>query len=176
MASLQEIFEDERPEQCKRRLNKERQASYRKKQKSEKLTRHELGRMDQVGIHCGVKFWINEKNQNSSQASPSFSVCCAGGKVNLPPLLKPPPYLLYLYTSPNSDATLFRKNIRGYNNILACTSFGANINKKFQGKGISNFQIHGQVYHCIGLLLPNDGDQPTFAQLYIYDTEYLSRN
>ena len=84
--------------------------------------------------------------------------------------------MLYIYTSPNSDATLFRKNIRGYNNILACTSFGANINKKFQGKGISNFQIHGQVYYCIGPLLPNDGDQPTFAQLYIYDTEHENEN
>ena len=60
MASLQEIFEDERPEQRKRRLNKERQTSYRKKQKSEKLTRHELGRMDRVCIHCGERQIVEE--------------------------------------------------------------------------------------------------------------------
>ena len=108
-------------------------------------------------------------------ASPSFAVCCAGGKVSLPPLLKPPPYLLNLYTSPDSDAVSFRKNIRGYNNLLACASFGAKISKEFQGKGISNFRIHGQIYHCIGSLLPESGS-PMFAQLYIYDTEHENEN
>ena len=140
------------------------------------IERHVLQRMDQICIHCGAKFWINEKDQNSSQAHPSFSVCCAGGKINLSPLLKPPSYLLYLYTSSNSDATTFRKNIRGYNNLLACTSFGANISKEFQGQGISNFRINGQVYHSIGSLLPEDGNSPMFAQLYIYDTEHENKN
>ncbi|CAI2200186.1 17597_t:CDS:1, partial [Funneliformis geosporum] len=66
------------------------------------------------------------------------------GKVNLPPLLKPPSYLLNLYTSSDSIATSFHKNIRGYNILLACISFEANINKEFQKQGISNFRIHGQ--------------------------------
>ncbi|RGB27075.1 hypothetical protein C1646_769599 [Rhizophagus diaphanus] len=56
-------------------------------------------------------------------------------KVNLPPLLEPPPYLLNLYTSSRSDANTFCKNIRGYNSLLACTSFGAKINEEFQRKG-----------------------------------------
>jgi len=87
--------------------------------------------MDQICIHSNAKFWIDERDQKSSQASSSFAVCCAGGKVSLPPLLKPPLYILDLYTSSSSDAALFRKNTRGYNNILACTSFGANINERF---------------------------------------------
>jgi len=45
----------------------------------------------------------------------------------------------------------------------------------FRG-GVSNFRIHGQVYHCIGSLLPVDGCLPTSAQLYIYDTEHENRN
>src|SRR4051794_11311823 len=81
--------------------------------------------------------------------SPAFSICCAHDKVILSRLIEPPPYLLNLYTSSESDAISFRKNIRCYNNVLACTSFGANI-EKFQGRGVSNFRIHGQVYHRIG--------------------------
>ncbi|CAI2199425.1 17562_t:CDS:2, partial [Funneliformis geosporum] len=108
------------------------------------IRRHGLGRMDQICTHCNAKFWINEKDKSSSLTFLSFAVCCASGKVNLPPSLKPPSYLLNLYTSSNSIATSFHKNIRGYNNLLACISFGANINKEFQKQGISNFQIHGQ--------------------------------
>jgi PIF1-like helicase/Helitron helicase-like domain at N-terminus len=190
MASLQEIFESETSEQRKKRLNKESQSRCRKRQKNNykaginllngqqyiNINRHELDRMDQICIYCNAKFWIDEKDHRSSQRSPSFAVCCAGGKVRLPPLLKLPSYLLDLYTSSNSDATSFRRNIRGYNNLLACTSFGANINKEFQKQGVSNFQIHGQVYHCIGSLLPEDGCSPMFAQLYIYDTEHENEN
>ncbi|CAG8779155.1 16645_t:CDS:2, partial [Acaulospora morrowiae] len=110
------------------------------------------------------------QDYNSSRESPTFAICCAHGKVCLQPLSKPPSYLLDLYTLTGSDADSFCKNIRGYNNILACMLFGANINK-FQGREVSNFQIHGQVYHHIGSLLPAD-HTPVFAQLYVYDTAH----
>src|SRR5688572_11468879 len=140
MASLQEIIESETSDQRKRRLYDKRQARfhYKKKQKTNyklginlmgeqhiNIERHKLKRMNQICTHCGAKFWIDEKDHSSSQISPLFTMCCAGGKVNLPPLLKPPSYLLDLYTSSSSDAKSFRKNIRGYNSLLACTSFGA---------------------------------------------------
>ncbi|PKK66031.1 hypothetical protein RhiirC2_807898, partial [Rhizophagus irregularis] len=138
--------------------------------------RHDLGRMNQVCTYCGSKFWMNEKDRRSTCVSPTFAVCCAKGKVNLPPLLQPPPYLMELYTLSGSTANSFRKNIRGYNSLLACTSFGANVNDEFQTRGVSNFSIHGQVYHLIGSLLPEEGQVPKFAQLYIYDTENEIRN
>src|ERR1044072_2710578 len=134
--------------------------------------------MDQICIHCNAKFWIDERDQKSSQASSSFAVCCAGSKVSLPPLLKPPSYILDLYTSSSSDAALFRKNIRGYNNILACTSFGANIDERFQGQGVSNFRIHGQLYvalsrvisyQCIKvLILQNDYQKDCQTKNIVY--------
>ena len=74
---------------------------------------------------------MNEKDQRSTLTSPTFAVCCAGGKVRLPPLLRPPPYLINLYTSLESEANNFRKNIRSYNSLLVCTSFGADINGEF---------------------------------------------
>jgi hypothetical protein len=59
---------------------------------------------------------MSKRDQKSTKASSTFSICCAGGKVGLTPLLKPPPYLMYLYTS---LADSFHKNIRGYNSLLA---------------------------------------------------------
>jgi hypothetical protein len=174
----------------RKRLAKERQTCLRKKRKindnderrsdelgylDNRITRHELGRMDQICIHCGAKFWMEERNRSSNRASPTLSICCAHGKVLLPRLIEPPSYLLNLYTSSEPDAISFRKNIRRYNNVLACTSFGANI-EKFQGQGVSNFCIHGQVYHRIGPLLPEEGHTPAFAQLYIYDSVHENEN
>ncbi|CAI2195031.1 6021_t:CDS:2, partial [Funneliformis geosporum] len=113
--------------------------------------------MNQLCLHYGAKFWMDEKNQRSTQISPTFSVCCVNGKVRLLPLLKLPTYLMNLYTSSESEANSFRKNIRSYNSLLACSSFGANVNDEFQSKGVSNFSIYGQVYHIIGPLLSEEG-------------------
>ncbi|KAL3613373.1 hypothetical protein CASFOL_042786 [Castilleja foliolosa] len=38
------------------------------------------------------------------------------------------------------------------------------------------FRLHGQNYHLIGSLLPTEGQQPKFAQLYIHDTTNEIRN
>ena len=153
MASFQRTFENETHEERRMRLKSKYQARYRKRQKTRHeanidstnigIKHHELGKMDRVCVHCNAKFWIEEKDQKSNCTSPSFAVCCAGGKVSLPPLLMPPSYLMDLYTSSNSDAASFRKNIRGYNNLLACTSFGTYISNEFRGQGVSNFRIHG---------------------------------
>jgi hypothetical protein len=48
---------------------------------------HELERMDQICVHCGAKFWIEEKIVIVAKHLHLFAVCCAGGKVSLPLLL-----------------------------------------------------------------------------------------
>ncbi len=118
---------------------------------------------------------MEEKDHSSNRTSPTFSVCCVHDKVLLPPLTEPLSYLLNLYTSSESNAISFHKNIRRFNNVLACTSLGANIDI-FQGQGVSDFHIHGQVYHQISLLLPEEGHRPAFAQLYIYDSMHKLEN
>ncbi|PKK55868.1 hypothetical protein RhiirC2_801298 [Rhizophagus irregularis] len=122
--------------------------------------------MNQMCLHCGARFWLCEKDQNSSLSSPRFAMCCADGKVRLPPVLDPPPYLFDLYTSSLSEAINFRKNIRAYNGILACSSFGANIDESFQDQGVSNFKIHGQIYHRIGSLMPDEEQKPNMLDTY----------
>lgn len=38
------------------------------------------------------------------------------------------------------------------------------------------FQIHGENYHLVGSLKPNDGAVAKFGQLYIVDTENEAEN
>ena len=64
MLPLQRTFESETTEQRKRRLRRGHQATYRKRQKTNQdsaIKHHELGRMDQICVHCGAKFWIEER-------------------------------------------------------------------------------------------------------------------
>jgi len=87
------MFErNETSEQRQKRLARERKANSRKKQKNVntvKVTHHDFGRMDQRCHHCDAKFWLQEKDHKSNRTSPILMMCCANGKICLPPLLKP---------------------------------------------------------------------------------------
>ena len=76
-----------------RMLNQDRQRNYKRRRNNNniisEIVRHDCGRMDQLCSNCGSKFWMGERDQRSTLTS-TFFVCCAGGKVRLLPLLKPP--------------------------------------------------------------------------------------
>ncbi|KAL8509147.1 hypothetical protein ACS0TY_016369 [Phlomoides rotata] len=62
-------------------------------------------------------------------------------------------------------------NVRTFNNMFSFTYIGGKIDRSMDTGSISPiFRLHGQNYHRIGSLLPSSGDEPMFAQLYIYDT------
>ncbi|XP_074297022.1 uncharacterized protein LOC141627694 [Silene latifolia] len=86
--------------------------------------------------------------------------------------MKPPPDFLYrLMTTNESEAIMFRQNIRIYNSCYSFTSMGAKIDKSVnKGPGPYVFRISGQVLHRIGSLLPVGGEPPAYSQLYVYDT------
>lgn len=67
----------------------------------------------------------------------------------------------------------FKNNIRTYNSMFAFTSMGGKVDESVNktGRAPYVFRLHGQTYHKIGSLLPEQGSPPKFAQLYIYDTE-----
>lgn len=70
------------------------------------------------------------------------------------------------------DNEMFVKNIRIYNNAFAFTSMGGTIDKTYNdGGGPYVFRLHGQTYHQIGSLYPEDGKKPIFSQLYMFDNE-----
>src|SRR3989337_3727285 len=73
---------------------------------------------------------------------------------------------------PDSDEP-FVNLIRAYNHVLAFTSLGANIDEQLANarEGVYTFRIQGALYHRIDGLMPIDElHQPTFAQIYFYDT------
>ncbi|XP_057746826.1 uncharacterized protein LOC130966082 [Arachis stenosperma] len=120
-----------------------------------------------------VWMWSGERLAKSKQSpQPKFSLCCMEGKIELPLLSVPPNELIQLHTVGDQRSIRFLKNIRTFNSMFCFTSMAEKIDR-----GVNNgtappiFKLGGQNYHSIGSLLPPDSLRPTFAQLYIYDTE-----
>ena len=123
--------------------------------------------------HCGAQFWYQERVKRSYPGAIRFDLCCKGGKVSLP-LQKDPPSFLDGLLSPDRGVLSkhFIKSIRTYNSMFAFTSLGAKIDTGVnKGPGPYVFKINGQVHHRIGSLLPDEGSAPSYAQLYIFDTD-----
>lgn len=93
-------------------------------------------------------------------------------------LLKKPPELLWnLINGEDDRSPNFRENIRAYNSMFAFTSIGGKIETNLNdGGGPPQFILSGQNYHRIGSLLPEDGQLPKYAQLYIHDTQNETSN
>ena len=62
----------------------------------------------------------------------------------------------------------FRDDICKYNSALSFVCFGADIIFT-SGHGPPVFIVHGAVYHRCSAVPPHPGEEPQFAQLYIYD-------
>ncbi|GAU41076.1 hypothetical protein TSUD_139790 [Trifolium subterraneum] len=109
---------------------------------------------------------------------PEFQLCCHGGKAELPLLIEPPePQQHLLFDRISPDSKNYQAHTRIYNSMLAFTSPGMQLNDQhLRGKGPPTLRIQGQVCHRIGSLLPEEGEQPKFAQLYIYDTDNEVKN
>ncbi len=97
-------------------------------------------------------------------------MCCFQGKIKLAPLHNPPPELNNLFGGQTPQAKQFRENIRRYNNALAMTSLGCKVDESVnRGNGPYVFKVQGRLSHLAGSLLPQEGESPVYAQLYIYD-------
>lgn len=143
----------------------------------ELLSRHYLGRMSAVCVHCEALHWIDERVQRSSKSSPEFGLCCDHGKVQIPLLHAPPPALQALFEANGTQSDDFREHIRQYNMALAFTSVGVHddqtVNQR-RGPGRRGgvgwvFRILGQLSHLSGALETAPGQSARYAQLYIYD-------
>lgn len=121
---------------------------------------------------CQALLWRDEAITGNPWLKKNvFSLCCSGGKVEVPRLNDPPDLLLHLYRGTHEAAKEFTDHIRQYNMMFSFTSMGAKVDKKVNnGRGPYIYKIHGQNYHTIGSLLPQPGHTPKFCQLYIYDT------
>ena len=131
-----------------------------------KYTKDSIGEMNSVCKFCDARKWKDE----------SPTLCCNSGKVILPLFPDPPDLLKELLTSKSEEGRLFRKNTRTFNNALALSSLKVNV-KKFTGGFAPSVIFEGKVCQRIGPMLPEDGEEPKFAQLYVHDpaTEHTSR-
>jgi len=82
-----------------------------------------------------------------------------------------------LFRCDDAKSKFFVKHIRRYNSMFSFTSMGGKIDKSInRGNAPFIFRLHGQNFHSMGSLLPEDGCRPKFSQLYIYDTENETLN
>ncbi|CAJ0873864.1 11336_t:CDS:2 [Entrophospora sp. SA101] len=190
---------DETSEEHQQRLNRERQRRYRENKRNvdsdgptglEQFLENNMSTAEQEVVippttvllktsKARVYPWCSqdERKKGTSTRSPIFTTCCAKGKVSLPPIEELPHPLNMLLTRTDPSARLFRKNIRSYNSALAFTSMGAKVDNSITGtSGVYSFRVHGEMYHSIGTMLPDNEARPQFAQIYVYDTEHELQN
>ncbi|CDF36294.1 unnamed protein product [Chondrus crispus] len=127
--------------------------------------------------HCKALHFVQERIGSSSAARPIFSTCCGKGKLSLPLLPDPPALLRSLLIDDTPRACSFRKNIRAYNVALSMASVVAKwVNR---GPGPSNFNptmtMQGGMYHYMGPMMPSEGRAPSYASVYIHDTDYATQ-
>ncbi|CAF2106825.1 unnamed protein product [Brassica oleracea var. botrytis] len=117
---------------------------------------------------CHALVWAAEAvGGHSSRGEKQFTICCQQGRVRLPPVREAPSPLRELLESKK-----FRPHIRVANSLLAFISMGAQVDHSVTGtQGPFTFQVHGQIIHRIGSLLPEDGAPSEYLQLYIFDTD-----
>lgn len=112
-----------------------------------------IGAMTDVCSHCKALKFHGE----------TPGMCCAAGKVRLPPLPEPPEPLRALLVGDSAESNHFLRNIRKYNSCFQMTSFGGEI---VTHQFMPTFKVRGQVYHRAGSLLPLSDAQHKFLQLY----------
>ncbi|XP_030964293.1 uncharacterized protein LOC115985491 [Quercus lobata] len=139
----------------------------------------DLGPPTIVCEHCGAQLWYEERTVKSkTPTKPKFSLCCSEGRVELPLLKEPPPFLGNLLNINSDQRSInFQLGIRIYNSLFAFTSLGVNVDRSVNnGSGPYVFCVNGQTHHRIGSLLPVHGQKPKYAQLYIYETDNEVKN
>lgn len=74
-----------------------------------------IGEMNKICQYCHAYRFVNE----------TPGLCCANGKVKLPPLNPPPEPLMSLVSGNAQQSNHFLRNIQSYNSCFQMTSFGA---------------------------------------------------
>jgi hypothetical protein len=134
---------------------------------------HDLHSMDRECDACKALHWLDERLYKSSKRHPKFGMCCYNGKIILPMLHKLPQELYNYLIGSDPISKGFRLHIRTYNSALAMTSVGRNLDHSVnRGGGPYVFKLHGELSHKIGSLLPAEGEEPLYAQLYVIDTAH----
>jgi hypothetical protein len=100
-------------------------------------------------------------------------ICCNSGKVKIAEWNPPHPYIRELFLNNDERSKAFFKNIRAYNSLFSFVSLGVQLDKRIESQqGPYCFSIQGSLYHRIGSLIPDEGCNPQYAQIYFFDTDF----
>ncbi|EGF97230.1 uncharacterized protein MELLADRAFT_70124 [Melampsora larici-populina 98AG31] len=134
---------------------------------------YNLGPANMACQHCGALRWPQERtNYETARKSNVFSNCCKQGDVTIPLAYFEgstlPEELMGLYTGIDPDSIDFHKDLSVYNNLVSFASLGSHVDNSVAGqKGTYCFRVHRQLHHNLGSLLPQDPNNPCFAQIFI---------
>lgn len=123
-----------------------------------------LGSMTYKCQWCNALKWKDE----------TLGICCNAGKVQLERLKELPEPLYSMVNALHPDHVQFMGNIRTYNACFQMTSFGC---KQVTADGfLSTFKGKGQVYHLIGSILPESGQDAQYLQIYFVGEDEREAN
>ena len=109
---------------------------------------------------CGALKFHKEKFRTTT--------CCSDGKVQLTPFPRPPETLMNLWMGSDAKSRLFKDNARLLNNAVCLSSL--QVNERNPGGFNPSVVFQGRVHQRTGALLPDEGQNPKCAQLYVYDS------
>ena len=125
----------------------------------------DFGPMDQVCEFCGAKFWNAERNSDGT-----YSKCCSHGKIKLPPVRPPPPYVKELLLGISPSAKIFKNKARAFNTKSSFASVTMKPSLFPSTRGVPAMRISGSVYHNIGAIHPEANVQAKFMQTFFYES------
>ena len=97
-------------------------------------------------------------------------MCCLQGQIKLPQLHPAPAILQDLFCGNNPMSKAFLRDIRQYNAALAFTSLAVKVDETItNSSGPYCFCVSGELHHWMGSLLAKEGENLSYAQLYIHD-------
>ncbi|XP_022030290.1 uncharacterized protein LOC110931193 [Helianthus annuus] len=122
---------------------------------------------------CKARLWKDEAGKGKIELDKlCYLQCCGYGKVELPDFKDSQSSYQCLFRCMDEKSKHFLKNIRRFNSMFTFTSMGRKIDSSInKGNAPYIFRLGGQNYHSMGSLLPENGEKPKFAQLYIYHTD-----
>ncbi|RZC03256.1 hypothetical protein D0Y65_018084 [Glycine soja] len=105
--------------------------------------------------HCNANMWYDERISKCARTTnPRFSLCCGGGKVELPLLQNPPKYLYQLlYDHDTSDSKNYQQNIRTYNMMFAFTSAENEVQNRINAISSPHNQIQRHIVSQLSEML-----------------------
>ena len=179
---MAEARENETEEQRRRRQNVLNAAQRRKRrlfQNHDFSTDSylDVGNMDVECPDCGALHFLDERLMMSTPSNPKFRNCCQKGKFKFPPLSEVPNVLRVLLTGLDTVSREFRKKIRFYNIVLSMAS----VNAQWVNRAPDNLEfnptmtVQGRVYHYLGALIPPKRIKPSYASVYVHDTDEVER-